>query len=80
MSGTLVSNNYISFMITHTKLAHTQVLPLLQELIKCDDVTVTIRPQDSLPSVSVDRCSNVHLNLNSPKGVSSDKVVLVSVQ
>ena len=40
-----------------------------QEMIKCDNVTITIRPQDSLPSISADRCSNIHLNLNSPKGV-----------
>lgn len=46
-------------------------LPSSQELISCKDVTISINPQDKLPTVTTERCENVHLYYYDPRALGS---------
>ena len=41
-----------------------------QELYNCTNVAVHISPQDALPSVVIDKCSNIDLHFHQPTLVS----------
>lgn len=43
----------------------------MQELIDCKNVSIFINPQDSLPTVSADRCNTLHLHCIQPKSLGS---------
>lgn len=45
--------------------------PFLQEIISSKDVTISINPQDKLPTVSADGCQNVHLYFYDPRALGS---------
>ena len=43
---------------------------LLQEMVRCDGVTIDINPQDRLPTVSADQSDNITIKYHLPQAVS----------
>ena len=43
----------------------------MQELISSQEVTISINPQDKLPTVTAERCSNVHLHYYEPRALGA---------
>lgn len=43
----------------------------IQELITSQEVTVSINPQDKLPTVTAERCDNVHLYYYEPRALGA---------
>ena len=71
MTGTLVSevSSTAASGVEHAlTLFH---LPFQQELISCKDVTISVNPQDKLPTVTAERCENIHLYYYEPTALGS---------
>lgn len=43
----------------------------MQEMIDCEDVTISINPQEPLPTLSAERCNNTHLYFYEPTAMGS---------
>ena len=42
----------------------------LQEMLRCDGVTIDVNPQDKLPTVSADQSDNITIKYHLPQAVS----------
>lgn len=48
----------------------------LQEMLRCDGVTIDINPQDRLPTVSADQSDNISIKYHHPQAVSVTPALL----
>ena len=69
MTGTLVStlSAYYPLMCEFKQIT----IPHMQELISSQEVTITINPQDKLPTVTAEGCNNVHLYYYEPRALGA---------
>ena len=48
----------------------------LQEMLRCDGVTIDVNPQDRLPTVSADQSDNITIKYHLPQAVSDTPTLL----
>lgn len=48
----------------------------LQEMLRCDGVTIDVNPQDRLPTVSADQSDNITIKYHLPQAVSETPTLI----
>ena len=70
MSGTLVCKSHDNARQSlNLPPSFSPNLTSLQELISSKDVTISINPQDALPTVSIENCEGIHLHYYEPRAI-----------